>query len=213
MAQTDPSSDPTRERLLDEAEKLFADKGFEASSVREITAAADAHLSAVNYHFSSKRGLYVAVFKERWLPRAQRVTDGVTQLLGEGEPTPERVVRAMADVFISGFGDEEERIRHQQLIHREMNHPTEVFNMILEEATLPAFRSMIRMLRPWMPPGTSDLTIMMHVFSIFAHLLYFNFGRRMVSAVTGREYDDDFRRQIVDHITRFCMAGLKEAPS
>lgn len=63
----------TRDRLLDEAEDLFAQRGFHAVSVREITKAAQSNLAAVNYHFGNKQNLYLEVFRSRWLPRASQI--------------------------------------------------------------------------------------------------------------------------------------------
>jgi TetR/AcrR family transcriptional regulator, regulator of cefoperazone and chloramphenicol sensitivity len=48
----------TRERLLAEAARLFADQGFRKVTVREICRAADANVAAINYHFGDKLGLY-----------------------------------------------------------------------------------------------------------------------------------------------------------
>jgi AcrR family transcriptional regulator len=53
----------TSQRLLDAARRAFAAKGFDAASVREITAAAGANLAAVTYHFGSKDALYEAVLE------------------------------------------------------------------------------------------------------------------------------------------------------
>ncbi len=50
-----------RDRILDAAEELFADQGFDAVSLRQITAQADVNLAAVNYYFGSKGGLIVEV--------------------------------------------------------------------------------------------------------------------------------------------------------
>ena len=58
----------TRERLLDAAEVLFAENGFDATSVRAITTWADANLAAVNYHFQAKVVLITAVFERRIRP-------------------------------------------------------------------------------------------------------------------------------------------------
>ena len=51
----------TRERLLATAEELFATRGIDAVSVRDITEAAGANIAAVNYHFGSRRGLIDAI--------------------------------------------------------------------------------------------------------------------------------------------------------
>lgn len=58
----------TKERILDAAERLFADKGFDATSLRGITAAAGVNLAAVNYHFGTKAGLLEEVFRRRVEP-------------------------------------------------------------------------------------------------------------------------------------------------
>jgi AcrR family transcriptional regulator len=55
----------TRERLLDAVEALFLDHGYDGTSSRMITAAADANLAAVNYHFGGKEGLFQAMLARR----------------------------------------------------------------------------------------------------------------------------------------------------
>ena len=55
----------TRERLLDAAEYLFAQRGVDATSLRHITVEAAANLASVNYHFGSKEALFRAVFVRR----------------------------------------------------------------------------------------------------------------------------------------------------
>jgi len=51
----------TKNKILDAAEHLFADKGFNGTSLREITSLAEVNLAAVNYHFGSKKELIKAV--------------------------------------------------------------------------------------------------------------------------------------------------------
>ena len=51
---------------MDVAERLFAEEGFEAVSLRHITAEAEANLAAVHYHFGSKEALIITVV-QRWL--------------------------------------------------------------------------------------------------------------------------------------------------
>ena len=60
-----PSASETRHRILDAAEVLFVEHGFEATSMRMITGAARANLAAVNYHFGSKDALIQEVFRRR----------------------------------------------------------------------------------------------------------------------------------------------------
>jgi len=58
----------TKDRLLDAAEELFAERGVAETSLREITTLAKANLAAVNYHFGGKDGLLEAVFARRLRP-------------------------------------------------------------------------------------------------------------------------------------------------
>jgi AcrR family transcriptional regulator len=58
----------TKSRILDVAERLFGLKGFEATSLRDITAEAQVNLAAVNYHFQSKESLIDAVIIRRIEP-------------------------------------------------------------------------------------------------------------------------------------------------
>lgn len=59
----------TRVRILEAAKKLFSEKGFNGSSVRDIAELSECNLAAINYHFSSKQGLYWALLKQahKWM--------------------------------------------------------------------------------------------------------------------------------------------------
>jgi AcrR family transcriptional regulator len=58
----------TKTKILDAAEKLFGHNGFDATSLRDITAEADVNLAAVNYHFQTKDSLIDAVIARRVEP-------------------------------------------------------------------------------------------------------------------------------------------------
>lgn len=58
----------SKRKLLNAAEHLFADKGFEAVSIRDITQAAETNVAAVNYHFGSRDGLLTLVMMRYMLP-------------------------------------------------------------------------------------------------------------------------------------------------
>lgn len=71
----------TKERILDAAERLFAERNYAGVSLRTITAEADVNLAAVNYHFGSKDALLQAVF----LRRAKTLNRERLDLLAEVE--------------------------------------------------------------------------------------------------------------------------------
>jgi AcrR family transcriptional regulator len=67
---TDQKND-TKQAILDAAERLFAQHGFHAGSLRVLTSGAGVNLGAVNYHFSSKDALILAVLRRRIHPLNQ----------------------------------------------------------------------------------------------------------------------------------------------
>ncbi|HET8555086.1 MAG TPA: TetR/AcrR family transcriptional regulator [Rhodanobacteraceae bacterium] len=60
-----PSHFSTKERILDAAEELFARRGFDGASLRQLTSDAGVNLASVNYHFGSKDKLIEEVFRRR----------------------------------------------------------------------------------------------------------------------------------------------------
>jgi AcrR family transcriptional regulator len=58
-------SGSTKERILAAAETLFAQRGFDGASLRQLTSDAGVNLAAVNYHFGSKEKLVEQVFRRR----------------------------------------------------------------------------------------------------------------------------------------------------
>jgi AcrR family transcriptional regulator len=71
----DATSADTKTRILDAAESLFMEHGFEATSLRSLTTAAGVNLAAVNYHFGTKEELFQAVLTRRLDPMNQERID------------------------------------------------------------------------------------------------------------------------------------------
>ncbi len=87
----------TKERILDAAEQLFGDFGFNATSLRDITAEAGVNLASVNYHFGSKEALLAAVFERRFAPVNQRRLERLSEVEtspDKGRSQVERIIRA-----------------------------------------------------------------------------------------------------------------------
>ncbi len=198
-----------RERLLDEAEALFAENGYNAVTVREIIAAADCNVASINYYFGNKKNLYLEVFRSRWIPRARRVHEYFRKLLADQQPASlTAVVKSLALAFLEGPLSDEERRRHHQLIAREMAQPSEAFDLVAEQATIPFFQKLADLLRPFMPPELTHEQVMLNILCIFSMVLYFNFARAAVSRLTNQEYDDAFKTRLVEHIIGFALTGL-----
>jgi AcrR family transcriptional regulator len=78
----------TKKRILNAAERRFAERGYAATSLRSITAAAGVNLAAIHYHFHSKEGLLEAVILRRAAPTNQERLRLLNQCLQTGGGTP-----------------------------------------------------------------------------------------------------------------------------
>ena len=93
-----PEPADTKSRILDAAEELFMEHGFEATSLRLITTAASVNLAAVNYHFGSKEELFQAVLTRRLDPMNQDRMQLLSQYeaaAGQKALTCEKILAAM----------------------------------------------------------------------------------------------------------------------
>jgi len=199
----------TRDRLLDEAEELFAQRGYHAVSVREITKAAESNLAAVNYHFGNKQNLYLEVFRSRWLPRASRIQQSFRQSLkNNGNPTPNMVVQSFARAFLEGPMSADERTRHLKLISGELVQPTEAFELVVEQVFRPLFGKLLEDLQKVMPDTIDEKQMVLNVFSILSMVLYFNFARPLISSFVGGREGNELETRLVDHIVQFSLNGV-----
>src|ERR1700735_4839102 len=85
----------TKTRILDAAEKLFGEKGFDGTSLRDITAEADVNLAAVNYHFQSKESLIEAVI----MRAAGPINDKRLAMLEASGPDP--TIENILEAFVA----------------------------------------------------------------------------------------------------------------
>jgi AcrR family transcriptional regulator len=90
-------SPDTKNRILDAAERMFADRGFDATSLRMITRKANVNLAAVNYHFQSKEALLHAVYARRAGPMNARRLELLSSYENSGE---ELKLESILDAFV-----------------------------------------------------------------------------------------------------------------
>jgi AcrR family transcriptional regulator len=84
----------TKDRILGAAEVLFAQRGFDGASLRQLTTAAGVNLAAVNYHFGSKEKLVEQVFRRRLDALNARRMDALATIEGRADTTLEDVLAA-----------------------------------------------------------------------------------------------------------------------
>src|ERR1051326_7910118 len=111
----------TRQRLLNVAAELFAEKGFNNVTVRELCQIANANVAAVNYHFRDKLGLYKEVVEMA----ANAMHRGKVEVIEAAELLPpEERLRTYVRLTLHHLLDPHEDSWMEKLIAREMMDPT-----------------------------------------------------------------------------------------
>jgi AcrR family transcriptional regulator len=88
-------ADDTRTRILDAAERLFAERGIEGVSVRAILADAGVNVALAHYHFGSREGLIEELLRTRVAPLVQELLRGLDEVDARGaDAALEDVLRA-----------------------------------------------------------------------------------------------------------------------
>lgn len=94
---------PTKERILEVAEKLFAQKGYEGTRTRDISEQAGINISTLHFHWKSKEDLYTAVY-QRQVTRRAKLAEAVFTLLTQAPSAPQRWPEIERDVVEHLFG-------------------------------------------------------------------------------------------------------------
>lgn len=198
--------DDTRNRLLEAAGEVFAEKGFRAATVREICARAGANVAAVSYYFGDKMGLYVAAVglahqgpNQRPLPNwpagtppAKKLHDFVTYLLANLQDASPSWTR--------------------RLLLREMAEPTEACAAVIHEYMRPRAELLDQILSDLLPAGTPAVERRLIAASIVGQCLFHQFHWQVMRLLAGEEARDWEGQQVADHVTRFSLAALGYAP-
>jgi len=199
-----------RERLVEVAEEVFAKRGFAEAGVREITSQAGCNVAAVNYHFGSKKNLYLAVIKERWLPRTCKVKEEFLRTLRkQPQQRLEGFLEALIQAFFENPFSEKERWRHRRLLAQELAQPTEAFDLMLAEGLRTLFEAVETALKACLPAGLSERKVRLAIFSLLGQILYFNFAQPIIRNFLEEPSAEGLKREIVEHIKVFSLEGLK----
>lgn len=116
------SNSSTKDHLIDIAEALFAERGFEAVSLRDITGKAKVNVASVNYYFGSKNGLIQAVVLQHFVPinsERMRLLEDLQHESEDGRLELERVLLAFfRPVFDRYSGQDLGKMNFMRLIGR-----------------------------------------------------------------------------------------------
>ncbi len=195
------------------AAELFAERGFHGTTIRDIAQRAQVNVAAGNYHYGSKKALYLEVLRAQFAAvRAELRRRGVTRPEAElARLTPAALatvlqarVKTMLDLLLGpplGL--------HGTLMQREMCDPSEALPVIVEEFIQPMVGEMVATvahLAPRLDAGTIERC----VFSIMGQALFYRFTLPATLRMWGmRRYPRALSQRLARHITEFSLGGME----
>jgi len=200
----------TRTRILDAAEELFMQHGFEATSMRLLTARAGVNLAAVNYHFGSKHALIEAVFRRRLDPmNAERIAQlERLEQAGPRAASIEAIIRAFIGESLRMIEDAKGGRNFIRLLGRATTEPSKPVRALIGQLYAPVmerYKVAFERVLPQMP--REELVWRMHF--MFGTLSYTLAATDTVQLIAGCKPEDRYdARLLEERLTAFLAAGL-----
>jgi AcrR family transcriptional regulator len=199
----------TRTRILDAAEALFMQHGFEGTSMRQLTSRAGVNLAAVNYHFGSKDALIQAVFRRRLDPMNTARIAELAKLESSGSLSPETIIRAFVGPSLRLVEDAKGGGRNfTRLLGRTYTEPSRTLRALIGQMyapTMERYKTALERALPQMPKD--ELVWRMHF--MFGTLAYTLAATDTVQLIAGCKPEDRYDAQLLEErLTAFLLAGL-----
>jgi len=202
----------TQLRILDAAEELFMQHGFEGASMRMLTAKAGVNLAAINYHFGSKDALIEAVFHRRLdAMNTERIAqlDRLEQEAAGAPLAAEAIIRAFIGASLRMIEDARGGGRNfTRLLGRAYTEPAKPIRALIGQMYAPAmerFKAAFVRALPELPKD--ELVWRMHF--MFGTLAYTLAATDTVQLIAGAKPEDRYdARLLEDRLTAFMGAGL-----
>lgn len=201
----------TRSRILDAAQGLFVRHGLEATSMRMITAEANANIAAANYHFGSKDALIEAVFR-RGLARLNEMRlaelDRLEREAGGSPLKPRQVLEAFFGTALVLAADRSQGgFEFMRLLGRTMSDPNQFIRTFLAaeyEEVVDRFKSALFMALPDVP--REEIIWRLHF--MLGAMSYALAGTDALRLAAGLAGEDD-PRAIAPRLMSFLLGGLR----
>lgn len=202
----------TKDALLNAAEKLFANHGFAATSMREIATTAKANLASANYHFGGKRGLMIAVLERRVTPlncERLRLLDALEAESGRRVPPLDKVIEAFFGPALrmcgqkTKGGESFDRLIGRMFIEPDAQLHTQFVALFKEVAD--RFIPTIQKALPSLP--APDLFWRLHfMIGSMAHTMC---DKERLRAISCGKVNPDDTEAAVRQLTAFVVGGLR----
>lgn len=190
-------------KLLEAASRIFAAKGYEAASVREIVAAADMNVNSINYHFRSKQQLYAEVMRYQGaLAETRHPGPDLANLPSE----PREALRESIEMLVAFMLDPESLF--PELYALELLHPSPVFRELKIDSTYQtALRTSISAL---LGEGASRKDAAQCQRAIYAQCAHYMLVRKVLPIMDPQfKYSARAVSDIAAQITEFSIGGIE----
>jgi len=193
-----------QDRLLDAAEKLFCERGFAATSVRDLTAEAGCNIAAVNYHFGGKDQLYQEMFRRQMKIAVSDSVAVIDEVMSSPSPSVEALIRGWVTPPLEAVEQNDPRGAVMQLMVREFLNQRIDPEPIIEEWKEVFIERMSAALRE-LVPGLDVQRSRLAVFSLDALMFHpFLFMPIYLDWIEGVDLEG-----IIEHIVRFGAAAIR----
>lgn len=201
---------PVQDRLLDVAEELFCERGFEDTSIRGLAAAAKCNIAAVNYYFGGKDNLYVELWRRhlRVLRESRLASIESVMSRGKGKPCLEDLLGSFANAFVGSLMDEKKGPRFMKLMIREMLDRRLPGNVFYEELVIPtmkAFSDALMKICTTLDKSKAQLVIV----SFIGQLMQTFHVKTMFEQLDSPELPKFDLNGALNHIVKFSAAGIR----
>jgi AcrR family transcriptional regulator len=204
-----PADDP-RERILLAAGREFAERGYDAATVRDICAAAGVNVAAVNYYFGDKRRLYIESVKHAHESRVRQV------------PQPDWAPGTPPAVKLRDFvGNLVERMLgggqapwQVNLMMREVLHPTEACRELVEDYIRPHFGILLGIIDELVGGSLPPAELRRIGLSIVGQCFLYRAAGEVVAMLVPAEEVERLHAppRLAEHVTRYALAALGRVP-
>jgi AcrR family transcriptional regulator len=198
----------TRQRLLNAAAEMFAERGFNHVTIRELSEAAGANVAAVNYHFRDKLGLYREVVEMA----ADAMNRRKVEVIEAAEPLPpEERLRTYVRLTLHSLLGPREESWMEKLIAREMMEPTPALDLIIEKGIKPTSQRLGAMVAELLNVPLDDNRVWQCFLSVQGQCLFYKMSKPVSArmAPAGFEYTPEVIEMLARHIAEFSLAGIR----
>jgi TetR/AcrR family transcriptional regulator, regulator of cefoperazone and chloramphenicol sensitivity len=200
------STDDTRARIIQAAGEVFADRGYQAATIREICGRAGANLAAVNYYFGDKEQLYIEVLKSAH-PEGPELSP--EQPWPDGSP-PEEKLRGYIRALLERLFRAEKPAWRMRLLQREIMEPTPFCTEMMRSYFRAHFGQLMGVLDEMLPPETPAYRRHQMGLSVIGQCVYFRAAAPVIAMMIDDEEREEYHtvEHLTEHIAQVALAAL-----